>query len=102
MVNVVPWYSTGAAGMAVATSACPSDHAMMSDGIASIAAAGAEIEAISGRRVAWPMAWMTAWVNVPRTAEVPSRTVGATPSMMSMSLTGPGPDAQGESERFLA
>ena len=45
----------------------------------------------------------TTWrVKAPWTVEVPSRIVGPTPLMVSTNPTGPEPDAQGASERFLA
>jgi hypothetical protein len=48
------------------------------------------------------MASMTSRLNPPLMAEASSRMVGATPSMISGNPCGPGLDAQGVAERFLA
>src|SRR5258708_9259255 len=77
IVNVLLLSPEGLTVLPVATSACASDQAMTSEGVASAVEAGPETGMINGRLVARHMASMTCLVNAPSTAQVPSRLRGA-------------------------
>ena len=102
MANVAPACSAGAVAIAVATSARPSDHAMISAGVAAIRAAGTAAGRISGLPVARHMAPTTCGVNAWPAAEVPSRMVGSVWAMTVASPAGLGPAAQPAADRFFA